>query len=89
MSTGLLIVGHGSREAGANVEFERVVAAYRARRPELRVAHGYVELAQPSLRAALGALCAEVDQVLVLPLFLFAAGHVKNDIPLALEQARR
>jgi sirohydrochlorin cobaltochelatase len=89
MSTGLLIVGHGSREAGANVEFERVVAAYRERRPELRVAHGYVELAQPPLRQALSLLCAEVEQVLVLPLFLFAAGHVKNDIPLALEQARR
>jgi sirohydrochlorin ferrochelatase/(2Fe-2S) ferredoxin len=89
MSTGLLIVGHGSRESGANDEFERVVAAYRQRRPELRVAHGYVELAQPPLRAALGALCSEAEHVLVLPLFLFAAGHVKNDIPLALEQARR
>jgi sirohydrochlorin cobaltochelatase len=89
MSTGLLIVGHGSREPGANAEFERVVAAYRERRPELRVAHGYVELAQPALRDALGGLCAEVEDVLVLPLFLFAAGHVKNDIPLALDQARR
>ena len=89
MSTGLLIVGHGSRDSNANVEFEALVAAYRAGRPDLHVAHGYVELARPSLAAALRELAQRADSVVVLPLFLFAAGHVKNDIPLALSQARQ
>lgn len=89
MSTGLLIVGHGSRDSNANVEFEALGAVYRAARPDLDVAHGYVELASPSLAAALRALAQRAGSVVVLPLFLFAAGHVKNDIPLALSQARQ
>src|SRR5581483_2591001 len=114
----ILIVGHGSREAEANAEFEALVAAYRAARPDLDVAHGYVELAQPSLEAALESLAARASldgsangdgavsgdaasdggvsgdragarRVVAVPLFLFAAGHVKNDLPLALDHARR
>lgn len=88
MMTGLLIVGHGSRDTNSNVEFEACVAAYRSVRPDLIVAQGYVELAQPSLATALHDLAQQTDTVVVLPLFLFAAGHVKNDIPLALAQAR-
>ncbi|MBI5673318.1 MAG: NAD(P)H-dependent oxidoreductase subunit E [Nitrospirae bacterium] len=89
MSTGLLMVGHGSRDPGANAEFEGLVAAYRAARLDIDVAHGYVELARPSLVTALRSLAQRVDCVVVLPLFLFAAGHVKNDIPLALSQVRQ
>src|SRR5437016_1835163 len=87
--TGILIVGHGSRDGGANAELEDLVARFQARRPELRVALGYVELAHPTLAEGLAALAAEVDEVLAVPLFLFTARHVKNDIPLALEAARR
>jgi sirohydrochlorin ferrochelatase/(2Fe-2S) ferredoxin len=89
MSTGLLIVGHGSRDPNANIEFESVVASYRATRPDLDVAYGYVELARPSLLTAIRDLAQRTDSVVVLPLFLFAAGHVKNDIPLALARARQ
>lgn len=86
MSTGLLIVGHGSRDSNANVEFEALVATYRSARPDLTVVHGYIELAQPSLTTALRELAHQVDDAVILPLFLFAAGHVKNDIPLGLAQ---
>lgn len=89
MSTGLLIVGHGSRDLNANIEFEALVAAYRGARPDLHVAHGYVELARPSLSVALRELAQQTDSIVVLPLFLFAAGHVKNDIPLVLTQTRQ
>ncbi|HVX11168.1 MAG TPA: sirohydrochlorin chelatase [Pirellulales bacterium] len=85
----VLIVGHGSRDAEANQEFERLVARYRARRPDLELRHGYVELAQPSLAEALSDIPSECQEVTLLPLFLFAAGHVKNDIPRALTVARR
>lgn len=89
MSIGALIVGHGSRSGRANAEFEQLVSAFAARHPELEVAHGYVELAQPSLPDALIALGARCHEVVVVPLFLFAAGHVKNDLPLALARARQ
>ncbi|MGK4007856.1 CbiX/SirB N-terminal domain-containing protein [Sorangium sp. So ce1036] len=86
--TGLLLIGHGSRDAASNAELEALVADYRAARPDVLVRHGYIELATPYLDDALAALAAEVARVAVVPLFLYAAGHVKNDIPLALERAR-
>jgi sirohydrochlorin cobaltochelatase len=87
--TGLLIVGHGSRDHAANAEFEALVTNYRATRPAFDIAHGYVELARPALPEALRELARRCEHVVALPLFLFAAGHVKNDLPLALAQARR
>jgi sirohydrochlorin cobaltochelatase len=89
VKTGVLIVGHGSREPGANAELEAMVDAYRAARPDHDVAHGYVELATPALVPALRALAERVDRVVALPLFLFMAGHAKNDVPLALAEVRR
>jgi sirohydrochlorin ferrochelatase/(2Fe-2S) ferredoxin len=87
--TALLMVGHGSRQPEANRAFEELVAEYRRHRPELLVAHGYIELADPPLAAALCDLALAAPRVVVFPLLLFAAGHVKNDVPLAVAAARR
>jgi sirohydrochlorin cobaltochelatase len=85
---GVLIVGHGSRDPRANAEFEELVAAYRLMRPDLNIGHGYVEIANPSLSTSLRELARQNERVVVVPLFLFGGGHLKNDIPLALAQAR-
>jgi sirohydrochlorin ferrochelatase/(2Fe-2S) ferredoxin len=87
--TALLMVGHGSRQPQANHDFEELVAEYRRHRPELAVAHGYIELADPPLAVALSRIATTAERVVVFPLLLFAAGHVKNDVPLALAAARR
>src|SRR5438552_883884 len=84
----VLVVGHGSRDAAANSELEALVRAYADARPDAIVAHGYVELAQPSLDHALAEIATRARHVAVVPLFLFAAGHVKSDVPLALARAR-
>ncbi|HUQ06283.1 MAG TPA: CbiX/SirB N-terminal domain-containing protein [Kofleriaceae bacterium] len=89
MKTGILIVGHGSRDAAANAELASIIATQRARHPDALVAHAFLELAEPTLAPALHELARRVDRVVVVPLLLFAAGHVKNDVPLALERARR
>jgi sirohydrochlorin cobaltochelatase len=87
--TTIVVVGHGSRDPAANAEFEAMVDDYRRMRSDCHVVHGYLELATPSLPAALAQAAAEADRVVVLPLVLFAAGHVKNDLPLAVAEARR
>lgn len=86
--TGLVIVGHGSRDEGANAEFEQLVAAFRAAHPEFDLCHAYIEIASPSLADSLAAMAKRNHRVIVAPLFLFGAGHLKNDIPLALAAAR-
>jgi len=85
----LVVVGHGSRDPAANAEFETFVAAFAAREPDRDVTHGYLELAEPSLAATLSRVGERASNVLVMPLMLFGAGHVKNDLPLALAAARQ
>jgi sirohydrochlorin cobaltochelatase len=84
----VLLVGHGSRDPAANAEFEWLAEAYRRRQPHLRVELAYIELARPLLADALAAVAERARRVTVVPLFLFAAGHVKNDLPLAVAAAR-
>jgi sirohydrochlorin ferrochelatase/(2Fe-2S) ferredoxin len=84
-----VVLGHGSRDSIANEDFERCVETWRARRDDgARVVHAYVELAKPTLEEALEATAQCASEVVVVPLSLFAAGHVKNDLPLVLSRAR-
>lgn len=86
--TAILVLGHGSRRPRANQELELLVSRFRARRPDLDVAHAYIELASPLLQEGLARAAARAERVVVVPLFLFAAGHVKVDVPRALAAAR-
>lgn len=81
----VLLIGHGSRNSDANREFEQLVEQVRLRfEGELPIFHGYVELAAPSFVKALSDLSMQYDKITVVPISLFMAGHVKNDIPLAI-----
>jgi sirohydrochlorin cobaltochelatase len=83
--TGILLCGHGSRDAAALEEFAGLARAVAAHCPEPDFAFGYLEFAEPSLADALEALRARgVTRVLAAPAMLFAAGHVTDDIPGAL-----
>lgn len=86
--TAIVLLGHGSREPASNLEFEALGARVQAHHPDFDVRHAYVELAAPALADVLAVLAADHDRVVVVPCFLFAAGHAKNDIPLVLARAR-
>jgi sirohydrochlorin cobaltochelatase len=86
--TAVVVIGHGSRDPRGNAEFESLVDLYRQANPNVDVTHGYVEIASPSIKDVLAIAAAEHSTVVVLPLFLFAAGHLKNDIPLAIAETR-
>src|SRR6202521_33702 len=80
--TAVLICGHGSRDPEAVREFELVGAALRPRLPEFDFATGYLEFARPTIRDGLALLAARgARRILAIPGMLFAASHVKNDLP--------
>src|SRR3546814_11537401 len=54
--TGVLVCGHGSRDADAIREFEAVAAGLRTRLPEYPVEHAFLEFATPVIRTGLAAL---------------------------------
>ncbi len=84
----IVVVGHGSRMVEANRDFEHFVDAFRKILPAENIRHAYVELAKPVLDEVLDEIGSDNDEIIILPLFLFAAGHVKNDIPLMVNAAR-
>jgi sirohydrochlorin cobaltochelatase len=80
--TGVLICGHGSRDVDAIAQFEAMAARVTKRLPQYPVGSAYLEFARPIIREGLEALKARgVRRVLAVPAMLFAAGHVKNDLP--------
>ena len=80
--TGVLVCGHGSRDAEAVREFELLAVALRPRFPDYDFATGYLEFAQPNIRDGLAALTARgARRIYAVPGMLFAASHVKNDLP--------
>ncbi|MCA9142902.1 MAG: sirohydrochlorin chelatase [Planctomycetaceae bacterium] len=78
----MLLVGHGTRDERGAAEFLATAKRISALVPEVAVEAGFLELAEPSIEAALERLVARgVGEVVVVPLLLFAAGHAKQDIP--------
>jgi sirohydrochlorin cobaltochelatase len=80
--TAVMICGHGSRDDEAIAEFRALALHLKARLPDHDVESGFLEFARPVIRDGLEALKARgADRIICLPGMLFAAGHVKNDLP--------
>ena len=81
-TVGVMVCGHGSRDIDAIEEFQRLVRGLASRLPAYPLESGFLEFARPILREGLDRLRGHgVDHVLAIPGMLFAAGHVKNDVP--------
>jgi sirohydrochlorin cobaltochelatase len=79
---GIMVCGHGSRDEDAVAEFQSVAEGIKARLPQYDVDSGFLEFATPIIRDRLDALRARGNKrIIAVPGMLFAAGHVKNDLP--------
>lgn len=87
--TGLLLVGHGSRDAATRLEHDTLEGRVREAFPDHVVASGFIELSEPPLSKALSEMAVRCDRVVVVPLLLFTGGHMQRDVPAAIEQAKR
>ena len=83
----VVLAGHGSRREKSNEQVRTLAAGLEARLG-LPVDAGFIELAEPSIEGAVETLAPSVADVTVLPLSLFAASHVKADVPLVVQQVR-
>ncbi len=84
---GILICGHGSRNRLAVKEFAELVDSIRRLLPNIPIEYGYLEFAIPIITDGLDKLRDKgVKRVIAIPAMLFAAGHVKNDIPSVLKK---
>ncbi|MEX2173846.1 MAG: CbiX/SirB N-terminal domain-containing protein [Pirellulaceae bacterium] len=87
-TTGLLLVGHGTRSPAGQQEFLTLAGLTSPRLAPVRVEPAFLELAEPTIAAGLARLVEQgASRIVVLPLLLFAAGHAKQDIPAAVAEA--
>ena len=80
--TAVMICGHGSRDVNAVNQFNKLAVRIKERLPQYDIESGFLEFAKPVLRTGLDKLKERgAERILCLPGMLFAAGHVKNDLP--------
>jgi len=85
----ILLVGHGSREKNGNDEIESFANAWRKRRSDDRIEVCFIEFAEITLDAGMDIAAKNSERVIVVPLILGAAGHVKMEIPHHIADARK
>lgn len=88
-SEGIFIVGHGTKSGRGIEQFLETVNQVQSK-SNLPVGYGFIELANPSISIGLEKLISSgsISYVKIIPLLLLAAGHIKNDIPDAISNAR-
>jgi sirohydrochlorin cobaltochelatase len=84
----ILLVGHGSREQSGNDEIFAFAEQWRARKPGWRIEVCFIEFSEITMSEGLRRAAQGSSRVFVVPLILNAAGHVKMDIPQAIDAAR-
>jgi sirohydrochlorin cobaltochelatase len=85
---GIVLLAHGSRDPEWTGSFEQVRAAVERRLPQCATALAYLEQSVPDFATAVDQLVARGATLIeVVPLFLGAGGHVRNDVPQLVERA--
>ena len=87
----LLLIAHGSRRREANADLDHLAEQLRRRGTYAVVLTSYLELTEPTIADA-GAACVAdgAARVILLPYFLSAGVHVREDLADArIELARR
>jgi sirohydrochlorin cobaltochelatase len=85
----VILLDHGSREAEANAQLEALAALVSARLPGRRVRCAHLSAAPPTLaEAAAACVRAGAREVTVVPCFLAAGRHVREDLPRLVAELR-
>lgn len=87
--TGLVLYAHGARDPRWAEPFEQLRDRVAAMAPDRMVILAFLEHLAPDLSAAMAEIDREgIDRVRVVPLFFGRGGHLREDFPRQLEQAR-
>ncbi|MBM7557128.1 sirohydrochlorin chelatase [Halanaerobacter jeridensis] len=87
MKTGVIILGHGSRAKEAAEVFDQIVEMVKEKVDYELVKGAAMELAEPTLEQSVTELVEQgVEQINIVPLFLFPGIHIQEDIPELIEE---
>jgi len=88
MKRGIVLFGHGSRSPAWAEPFRQLRQEVSRQQPDALVELGFLELMEPSLPAAIASLAeAGANDIVVVPVFIAAGNHVREDLPRLAEAA--
>ena len=88
MKRGIVLFGHGSRNSAWAEPFVALREEVSRQQPDALVELGFLELMEPSLPDAIATLAkAGAKEVVVVPVFISAGSHVREDLPRLAEAA--
>ena len=86
----MILVGHGSREAGFSWAMEKVASGIRSDKRFAGVSCAYLEIAKPSIEEAIDlSVEKRSKEIRILPYFVLTGRHVKSHIPEIVAAARK
>ena len=91
MKRALLLVSHGSRVEQANQEVAALTLrlAQASSKQYAVVTYGFLEIAQPDFPSSIETCMAQgVQELVVVPYFLAAGRHVRDDVPQRIADAK-
>ena len=84
---GLILFAHGARDPRWREPFDRLARKAAAARPGVAVSLAFLELMEPDLDTAADALIVKgCTGIRVVPVFLGQGGHVREDLPAAVQR---
>ncbi len=87
MRKAIVLFGHGSRDPLWRLPMENVAVRLRAAQPDVPVRCAFLELEQPDLGTAAGELVAAgASEITIVPMFLGAGRHAREDLPALVRQ---
>jgi sirohydrochlorin cobaltochelatase len=87
---GVILFGHGSRDPQWREPMDEVARRIRARVAQVEVRCAFLELQAPGLEAAAAELAGlGAESIRIVPMFLGAGRHAREDLPRLAEACRR
>lgn len=85
---GILVLAHGSRIEATKNTINQVVDMVREKVKEFPIVIAYMEFCEENIEHGIKALVEQgVDQIKVVPYFLFEGIHIRKDIPEEIQEA--
>ena len=90
MKTAVIILGHGSRNGGADEAIKQIAAEVRRAGDFVSVQHAFLQYVQPALPETLET-CIRLgaNNIVIVPFFMQAGAHVTRHIPAVVEKAKK
>lgn len=84
---GILVLAHGSRKNNTIDTMNEILTMIKEKNKDVYIENAYMELATPLLPDSLEKMVNNgIDDIVIIPYFLFEGLHIQSDIPEEIEQ---